>query len=508
MSEKRKYHKVTLEDHRKILASRHSVYPVSYAKISEKTGVSVRNVQRYANKLPCDTKVKRLRKSMFDSYRDEIEAMLNKDMGKQSYNVDTCMRDFRKAHPDLKFGKTAFYDFVKYKCELTREPKLASVPLEHEWGEAQIDFCGVRYYRNIRRVDGHQFTMTFPKSNVSFIQIFPAENQQCLLEGMRNIFEYIGCVPKSILFDNASTAVLTTGGKGKYAIPTDEYKNFSAWYGFEYKFCNPSRGNEKGAVEKANATKRKDYFTAYPHIHDEIEFNRELLDRCLGDAMAPHYLKGIPMIEMFENDKKAAIPLPKLPYDCRKSEPHTANKCAIVQVQNCRYSVSDKHPRKDVIVKYGAFDVDIYELTGEHICHHRRSYQKGSTTIDPTMYKDVLRLRKRARIKQSDNEYTEELAEYPDAQNIYDNPQTAEILNKLREKVSSVRPAARADAVTDFCDTHDFSCLPTKTNEAMILYHLTPFNEDKERYDKAIQSNSHMVQKAEIGAAICRGRPK
>lgn len=42
------------------------------------------------------------------------------------------------------------------------------------------------------------------KSGVSFVQIFPAENQQCLFEAMRNIFEYIGFVPRKILFDNAS----------------------------------------------------------------------------------------------------------------------------------------------------------------------------------------------------------------------------------------------------------------------------------------------------------------
>ena len=108
---------------------------------------------------------------------------------------------------------------------------------------------------------------------------------------------------------------------------------------------------------------------------------------------------------------------------------------------DCRYSVSDRHPRKDVTVKYGEFDVDIYELTGEHICHHRRSYQKGSITIDPTMYAESLAARPRAKIKKSENEYTDELAMYPDAENGYGEPKTAEILNGIKDRLESVRPA-------------------------------------------------------------------
>ena len=125
---------------------------------------------------------------------------------------------------------------------------------------------------------------------------------------MRNIFEYAGFVPQSVLFDNASTAVLVVGGKGRDAVPTKEYADFASWYGFEHKFCNPASGWEKGAVEHANETKRQRYFSPYPHIQDEREYNRELLDRCMADAGERHYLHGVPKAELFENERKAGIP--------------------------------------------------------------------------------------------------------------------------------------------------------------------------------------------------------
>lgn len=493
---KGKYHKVTREEHEKIIASRHSVCPVPYAQISEKIGVPERTVRRYASKQPAQVKTRRHRASMFDPFKDEIEALLNKDMGKQSRKIKVAMRDFRAAHSELTVKKTAFYDFVRNKCDLTNEPRLARIPLEHDYGEAQIDFCNVKYYRRERLIDGHQFTMTFVKSGVSFVQIFPAENQQCLFEAMRNIFEYIGFVPRNILFDNASTAVLIVGGKGKEAVPTKEYADFARWYGFEYKFCNPASGWEKGAVEHANDTKRQKYFSPYPHIQDEREYNRELLIRCIDDAKENHYLMDVPKIELFEHEQKAGIALPKTPFDCRLTEAHKTDKCALITVKGCRYSVSDRHPRKNVIVKVGAFDIKIYELTGELICTHRRSYKLGSTTIDPTMYAEALAARPRARIKKSDNEYVK--------------GENRENLHDIKMALKSVRPAAQADVLTDYCDKRNVACMtvPGKSKRAVVLYNLNSYNSDKEHYDQIIQSNGVMVQTAQAGEVVCRGSTK
>ena len=56
-------------------------------------------------------------------------------------------------------------------------------------------------------VDALKLTVSFPYSNQAYCQIFGGENQQCLLQGMRNIFEHIGKVPNRILFDNLSSVL-------------------------------------------------------------------------------------------------------------------------------------------------------------------------------------------------------------------------------------------------------------------------------------------------------------
>ena len=44
----------------------------------------------------------------------------------------------------------------------------------------------------------YELVMSFPYSNKAYAQVFPSQNQECLLIGMRRIFEYIGGVPARI----------------------------------------------------------------------------------------------------------------------------------------------------------------------------------------------------------------------------------------------------------------------------------------------------------------------
>lgn len=71
---------------------------------------------------------------------------------------------------------------------------------------AQVDFGDFKYYdgAGVNR-EGHELVVSFPNSNAGWTQVFPAENQECLLEGLKIIF-YIGGVPLRLRCDNMSTA--------------------------------------------------------------------------------------------------------------------------------------------------------------------------------------------------------------------------------------------------------------------------------------------------------------
>ena len=81
------------------------------------------------------------------------------------------------------------------------------IPLEHQPGTAQADFGQAFLLKMGLGKKDIILNMSFPYSNAGFCQLFKSENQECFLQGLKNIFEYIGGIPVSITFDNPKTIV-------------------------------------------------------------------------------------------------------------------------------------------------------------------------------------------------------------------------------------------------------------------------------------------------------------
>lgn len=74
---------------------------------------------------------------------------------------------------------------------------------------AQVDFGEIVYLdESGSEHKAYELIVSFPYSDKAYVQVFPSQNQECLLTGMRSVFEYIGGVPQVIRFDNMSTAVV------------------------------------------------------------------------------------------------------------------------------------------------------------------------------------------------------------------------------------------------------------------------------------------------------------
>lgn len=88
-----------------------------------------------------------------------------------------------------------------------------------------------------------------PYSSAGFAVVLPSENQECLLTGVKQIFNQMGCVPRKIRIDNMTTAVVKPKSKFENPVLTDEFQRFAMHYGFDVQVCNPASGHEKGSVE-------------------------------------------------------------------------------------------------------------------------------------------------------------------------------------------------------------------------------------------------------------------
>jgi hypothetical protein len=149
-----------------------------------------------------------------------------------------------------------------------RQQNEGFLPLAQPQAHAQIDFGKFHYFDALDRdKDGFALTISFPYSNHGLTQVFPSENQECLLEGMKRIFKYIGGTPIRIKADNMTTAVAHVG-KGAQRALTEGFARFMLHYRFQSDFCNPASGNEKGNVENKVGYSRRNFLVQVPTIED------------------------------------------------------------------------------------------------------------------------------------------------------------------------------------------------------------------------------------------------
>lgn len=102
--------------------------------------------------------------------------------------------------------------------------------------------------------------------------------------------------------------------KGGGREVTDRFLRFTEHMGFEAAFCNPSAGNEKGNVENKVGYLRRNYLVPEPKVKSLAAYNKNLLASCQKDLERSHYRKELHIVELFQDDRKALLPLPRIPF--------------------------------------------------------------------------------------------------------------------------------------------------------------------------------------------------
>ena len=196
------------------------------------------------------------------------------------------------------------------------------------------------------------------------------------------MFEFCGGVPLRLVFDNATGV----GRRVGEAISTaDTFERFAAHYGFEFTFCNPYSGNEKGAVENAVGAVRRNVFVPMPRIDNLRAYNRRLLKTCMARADKGHYLKGEPERQLFEEDCASMLDLPAKPFKAARIDGSKADKYGDICLEGKhRYPLGPEHALERVGMELGAFTVAFFTAEGEPIARFDRAYGDAPTrACDP-----------------------------------------------------------------------------------------------------------------------------
>lgn len=363
------------------------------SNIAKEMGIDWKTADKYLKKddfnETVEDYVKKTRSSKLDPYKREIDELLEKEAKSNYFHKQhlTATRVYdilvkEEGHSELKTSYQIIRMYVnKARKKLKRESNIAGTShLVWHPGEAQADFGDADVIYNGEQVRLKIFVLTFPYSNKRIMLLMPGENCECVCLALQTIFTFIGGVPKRIVFDNATGI----GHRIKDILEVNAgFTRFRLVYGFSTSFTNPKAGWEKGSVENAVGTLRRNLLVPLPIINgDLMEYNiNTLLSKSFSFREdEEHYLKGKTADELFNADKDALIPMSDRQFTPNKIERVKTNGYgdAIVDEKH-RYGLGPEHSYEEVFVEKTAFKLEFSTKDGTLIKVFKREYSATPT---------------------------------------------------------------------------------------------------------------------------------
>ena len=313
-----------------------------------------------------------------EPFKETIDTWLTTDLQHRRKQRHTARRVYDRLVTECNSFPCSYRTvaiYVKRKKEQLYQSVKGVLPLEHKPGEAQVDFGSAEFYENGVLFTGHYLNLSFPASNAGYFQLFKGENQECLFEGLKTIFEHLGGVPPRLWFDNASTLVkkiLQYGGRDL----TVDFLRFKQHYNFIATFCNPNAGHEKGNVEGKVGYHRRNFFVPVPEFTSLAEYNRQLLKEAVADHNREHYRFDDDIHTLHQHDKAMLLALPAVAYDCSRYETVKVDLYGKFKLGSPlhSYSTAPKYAKSHVLVQITADAVIPLDESHRPITRHQRLY--------------------------------------------------------------------------------------------------------------------------------------
>jgi transposase len=252
--------------------------------------------------------------------------------------------------------------------------------LEADFGHIHVDFP-----------DGQRLVpflvTTWAYSNAPFVLALPFERTEAILAGMVAAFEFFGCIPKEVWWDNPKTvATLIRLGRQRQLHP--RYAALASHYAFDPRFCMPARGNEKPDAESTVKAVQRRFATPVPRVADLAELNQSLRRFCQAERerIVQSHSGPFKIGARFAEEEAAAVSLPNHGFDACVIRPTAlVDKFQTVAFDCNRYSVPRPFADQMVTVK-GYVDSVVIVAAGQVIATHARSLNRGTLILEPVHY--------------------------------------------------------------------------------------------------------------------------
>jgi transposase len=215
------------------------------------------------------------------------------------------------------------------------------------------------------------------------------------LRGHVEAFDFIGRVPRTILYDNLKSAVLERRGEAIHFHP--RLLELCAHYHFAARPVAPARGNEKGRVERQIQYLRTSFFAARS-FRDVDDLNAQFR-RWRDEVAHARRVPGNPSMtvaQALERERAYLLPLPEHPFETDLVRVASSGKTPYIRFDRNLYSIPHTLVRKPLTLVANAKLVRILDGDRE-VARHERSYETGAVRENPAHVADLVAAKHNAR---------------------------------------------------------------------------------------------------------------
>ena len=195
-------------------------------------------------------------------------------------------------------------------------------------------------------------------------------------------FEWLGGVPRALLYDNLKTAVLERQGDLIRFHP--RLLELAGHYHFATKPCAPYRGNEKGKVERAIRYLRYSFFDARAFCSVD-DLNAQLatwIETVAHTRRVPADPEGRLVAEALTEERPRLLPLPQHPFESDLVRPAASGKTPYIRFDLNDYSIPHTLVKKPLTLI--ASEKEVRLTDGDRVvARHRRSYDRLQIVEEP-----------------------------------------------------------------------------------------------------------------------------
>lgn len=242
--------------------------------------------------------------------------------------------------------------------------------VQFDWGSKKIKVSGVN-----RTIYFAVFALPF--SNYRYIHVTEKMNANSFVDAFICFTKHVGCVFPILLIDNMKIAVKQRSYRNNQVEFTVLFNQLSHHYGLEVRTCTPYRPNQKGTVENAVSTLKRELHGLNQNFHSIKELQRSvhIVFNRLNRKMHPN--KKNTCTNLMKNEKAFAGSVPSRHYIYYQETARIVKNNTLVSFDGNHYSAPEEYKGERILIQYNENIVKLVSKNGRTLAKYKRCYGKG-----------------------------------------------------------------------------------------------------------------------------------